>query len=606
MCGIIGYTGNKQVKDILIDGLQKLEYRGYDSAGLAIHNGSLRIIKSKGKVSQLMSLLPDSLDATTGIAHTRWATHGEPNEINAHPHMSVSGKLVMVHNGIIENVESIESYLVEKGYKFESETDTEVLLNLIEDEYHSMDDDLLAALISVFKKVEGSYALAIIERNHPGRITLCRKDSPLVLGVDKSGYYVASDIYAVSDYTDKFLFPENNEIIIADKNEDVRVYSEAGEIRDFKLKRFSARKKIPDRLGYDHFMLKEIHEQAEVISNQVSKKLNIEGLSANGRDFNTVISDTKRISILGCGTSWHAALIGKYLIEKHVRIPVAVEYASEYRYRDPVIDPHDLVISISQSGETADTIAGNKLAVEAGAVTMGLINTRNTSLVRDTDFQIYLDAGDEIGVASTKAYTAQIVQLSRLTAFLADIKGNETVSRELDIAFRALNGNLDNYLKSANNISDLAAKYAYSDNFLFLGRGLNFPTALEGALKLKEISYIHAEGYPGAEMKHGPIALIDTNFPTMVVLTDKESRLKMLSNIKEIKARNGKVIALITEDDETTEKFVDDVIRIPSVPDIVSPLLSVVPLQLFAYHVALLRGCNVDQPRNLAKSVTVE
>ncbi len=606
MCGIIGYTGTKQVKDILIDGLLKLEYRGYDSAGIAIHNGKLQVIKSPGKVSKLMELLPPELNSTTGIAHTRWATHGEPSEINAHPHTSASGKLVMVHNGIIENAAVIEAYLKEKGYVFVSETDTEILLNLIEYEYDRNNSDILKALTETFKMIEGSYALAIIEKGRSGRITMCRKDSPLIMGLGDTGYFVASDIYAVSDYTDRFLFPDNDDIIIADKKEGIRIFDGNGENKELEVRHFMAKKKNPDRTGFEHFMLKEIFEQPQIISELSESELVIEGRAPDGGTLAETLPGIKRIIILGCGTSWHAGLVGRYLIEKHVRIPVNVEYASEFRYRDPVIEPGDLVISISQSGETADTIAGHKLARRAGAVTFGIINVMNSTLGRDTDFQLYLEAGDEIGVASTKAYTAQIVQLSRLTALLSGIRGNGVKSVEVTEALGKISAGMETVLSEVDKISGLASKYAFSNNFLFLGRGVNFPTALEGALKLKEISYIHAEGYPGAEMKHGPIALIDINFPTLVVLTDKESKTKMMSNIKEIKARKGRVIALISDDDHDTEHLVDDIIRIPSVPDIISPILSVVPLQLFAYYVALLRGCNVDQPRNLAKSVTVE
>lgn len=584
----------------------KLEYRGYDSAGIAIHNGRMKVIKSPGKVSRLVDLLPGKLDSTTGIAHTRWATHGEPSEINAHPHISGSGKLVMVHNGIIENSPEIEKFLMGKGYSFISETDTEVLLNLIDYEYEQSGGDLLKAMISSFERVDGSYAIAILEKARPGRITLCRKDSPLIMGVDKTGYFVASDIYAVSDYTGQFVFPENNDIIIADNEEGVKVYDGKGREKELKISNFIIDKKKSDHAGYDHYMQKEIFEQPDIISGLSDSVLQIHGKAENGESMADILPGIRRITILACGTSWHAGLIGKYLIEKHVRIPVNVEYASEFRYRDPVIEPEDLVISISQSGETADTIAANKLALDAGAWTLGILNVRNSTLDRDTHFQIYLEAGSEIGVASTKAYTAQIVQLLRLTGLLAAIKGNGSSLGDIGVSLRQVSSSLQSVLAGAEKISDLATKYAFSNNFLFLGRGLNFPTALEGALKLKEISYIHAEGYPGAEMKHGPIALIDFNFPTMVVLTDRESRSKMVSNIKEIKARNGRVIAIINEDDDEAADLVDDVIRVPSVPDTVSPLVSVVPLQLFAYYVALLRGCNVDQPRNLAKSVTVE
>lgn len=606
MCGIIGYTGSKQVRDILIDGLQKLEYRGYDSAGIALHNGSMQVIKSPGKVHDLVEILPPELDSNTGIAHTRWATHGGATELNAHPHTSSTGKLVLVHNGIIENSAQIEGFLKDKGYSFISETDTEILLNLIEYEYLANGKDIKSALVKTFSLVTGSYALAIIEEDKPGRITLCRKDSPLILGIDKTGFYVASDIYAVSEYAGHFIFPGNNDIIIVENKSQITVYDGHGNEKKADIKEFNAAKKKPDRCGYEHFMKKEIFEQPDILSDLVDSEYKIEGHLSSGKNFNDILHSISRITIIGCGTSWHAGLVARYIIEKYARIPVIVEYASEYRYRDPVINSHDLVISLSQSGETADTIAANRLAADAGAITMGILNVRNSSLDRETDFQVFLEAGDEIGVASTKAYTAQIIQLSRLASIIAALRGNEAKSQEILDALSQISSNLRYFLEKNSNIKDLAQKYASSSNFLFLGRGLNFPTALEGALKLKEISYIHAEGYPGAEMKHGPIALIDIDFPTMVILSDNENRTKMISNIKEIKARGGKVIAIINEGDTEAGQIVDDVIKMPAVPDIVSPVLSVVPLQLFAYYVALLRGCNVDQPRNLAKSVTVE
>ncbi len=606
MCGIVGYTGTRNVKDILVEGLQKLEYRGYDSAGLAVHNGYLEIVKSKGNIDELRKKVIDMHDGTIGIAHTRWATHGEPSERNSHPHVSFSGDLVMVHNGIIENTDELKSRIKIKGYKCVSDTDTEVLLNYIDYKYQNNGKRILEALQDSLADVVGSYAIVIIEKAHHNRLVICRQGSPLVIGYDETGTYVASDIYALADHTDRFVFPDDGDIVIAGNNGIGEAFTSTGEAKVFCEKRYVIEDRGAGKDGFDHYMLKEIFEQPKIVSELVSGGINFESNIYSAKEIDKILEKIERITILGCGTSWHSGLIGRYIIEKYARIPVNTEYASEYRYRDPVITPGELVISISQSGETADTLAANKLAREAGAVTMGILNVRNSTLERNTDFQLYLKAGAEIGVASTKAYTSQLVIISLLTAYLGRLRGNGDNVSELAFSLQFLSGFMTEALKLSGVIKSIAHKYSVSDNFLFLGRGFNYPSALEGALKLKEISYIHAEGYPGAEMKHGPIALIDYHFPTLAIVTDRENRSKMISNIQEIKARGGKVIAFLSSDDKKTTSLVDDSLVLPSVPDVLSPILTAVPLQLFAYYIAVERECNVDQPRNLAKSVTVE
>jgi glucosamine--fructose-6-phosphate aminotransferase (isomerizing) len=606
MCGIVGYTGSEPAISILVEGLQKLEYRGYDSAGIAMNNGELEIIKSAGNIAKLQEKLPEKLEGFTGIAHTRWATHGEPNTNNAHPHKSFNGELTMVHNGIIENSEEIKEYLFSLDYEFHTETDTEVLLNLIEAEYLRCGKNLVKGIIGAIEKTEGSYAIAILTRDKPEEITICRKGSPLVIGIGKKGFYIASDIYAISDHTNRFIFPENGDIAVLGLNSKIDSFTRKGTRKILAEKQYFIEQNAADKNGFDNYMLKEINEQYEIISRLISKDLNFYTRSPESKNIDEVFKNTQRITILGCGTSWHAGLVGKYLIEKYVRIPVNTEYASEYRYRDPVIQKGDLVISISQSGETADTLAANQLARESGAITMGIINVKNSTLERETDFQLYLEAGPEIGVASTKAYTSQIVLITMMTSYLARIRNEKNGITKLQGVICKLPDLVKTSLSLSSDIKKIASKYSSSNNFLFLGRGLNYPSALEGALKLKEISYIHAEGYPGAEMKHGPIALIDLHFPTLAIATDTENYTKMISNIQEIKARSGKVIAIINESDKKIRKLADDYIVVPDMHDILSPVVSAIPLQLFAYHVALLRDCNVDQPRNLAKSVTVE
>ncbi|HUS86763.1 MAG TPA: glutamine--fructose-6-phosphate transaminase (isomerizing) [Bacteroidales bacterium] len=606
MCGIVGYTGTKGAAGILIGGLEKLEYRGYDSAGIAIYNGELRIVKSPGNIESLKNRLPRVVEGNSGIAHTRWATHGRPTENNAHPHESSSGRLVMVHNGIIENSNEIRTFLLKHNYRFKSETDTEVLLNLIEYEYLRCNRDIVKALQISLAKAIGSYALVIMSTDDPEELVICRGGSPIVVGFDDTGSYIASDIYAISEYTDRFVFPENGDIIVIDGKGIKSACTIAGYPRSLEEKMLISDYKTAGKDGFDHFMLKEIYEQPGIISDLANSEFIINSKGNKGTLFEDRFASTDRITILGCGTSWHSGLIGKYIIEKYLRIPVNAEYASEYRYRHPVITNRDLVISISQSGETADTLAANRLARESGAITMGLINVMSSTLERETDFQVYINAGPEIGVASTKAYTAQVVSLFLLAAKIASLRGDQDTEANLRDSIKLIPGAIRDVLDKANNIKEVADNYSSSNNFLFLGRGLNYPTALEGALKLKEISYVHAEGFPGAEMKHGPIALIDYHFPTMAIVTDKENLSKMYSNIEEIRARSGKVIAVVQSGNGSIGNMVDQIIEIPEVPDILTPIVSAVPLQLFSYYMALNRDCNVDQPRNLAKSVTVE
>lgn len=606
MCGIVGYTGNRQVLDILIEGLEKLEYRGYDSAGIAVHNGEMKIFKSQGNISSLKSKLPSRFEGTSGIAHTRWATHGIPNEINAHPHLSFSGNLVMVHNGIIENSEEIREELFANGYTFVSETDTEVLLNLIDYEYVVSNDNILQALINAQAKAKGSYAIVLLDKNRPGEQVICRHGSPLVLGLDDSGCYTASDIYAISEYATRFVFPENGDIIFAGIDGIREVYTAEGKKKSLEEKKYIVDGRLSGKDGFDHYMMKEIFQQPEIARDLLDKPLPVVSEKYSEEEIENIFRSIKGVTILGCGTSWHSGLIGRYLFERLARIPANTEYASEYRYRDPVIPSDNLVISISQSGETADTLAANTLVREAGAITLGILNVKNSTLERETDMQIYLEAGPEIGVASTKAYTAQLVRLAQLAERLAWVRGETVNSTLLNGDLRQMAETMTMILKRSGKLKMLADKYSDSNNFLFLGRGLNYPSALEGALKLKEISYIHAEGYPGAEMKHGPIALIDHNFPTMAIATDRENLSKMVSNIKEVKARSGRIIAIIQEGDESVKSIADDYFEIPNVPDLIAPMVTALPLQLFAYYISLNRGCNVDQPRNLAKSVTVE
>lgn len=600
MCGIIGHTGKQQTQSFLIEGLKRLEYRGYDSAGVAIIDEKINLYKNKGNIEALENYIPEIIAGTCGIAHTRWATHGKPNNENAHPHLSFSKKLVLVHNGIIENYQQIKNQLLQKGIAFNSDTDSEVLLNLIDLEY-CKSNNLQQAIRKSIAQVDGSFAIAIIEKSEPNKIYACRNGSPLILGEKNGEYYIASDAVAISAFANQIYYPEDNDLAILDSEVGVSVFNAEGDVRDVAWEELIQTNEQAHKNNFDDFMLKEIFEQPDTLRRSFMHTAN---------DFQTqnlidVVKKSHRIIILGCGTSWHAGLIGKYLIEKLARIPVEVEYASEFRYRHPVIRSTDMVISISQSGETADTLAANRLARENNAKTLGICNTQRSSLTRETDFQLYLNAGAEIGVASTKAFTSQVSILTQLALLIAEERSNKLTS-EIRNALEILPKHIESVLKQTEKIKQLALKFALANHFLFIGRGVNYPIAMEGALKLKEISYIHAEGYPGAEMKHGPIALIDYSFPTFAIATDKENRSKMISNIKEIQARNGKVVALIQEGDNETTQVADEVISIPTTADELIPILSTIPLQLFAYYTAKIRGCNVDQPRNLAKSVTVE
>lgn len=606
MCGIIGYTGINDSREILLKGLDKLEYRGYDSAGMAIFNGDISIIKTEGSIIELEKKTKGNIYGNTGIAHTRWATHGPPNEINSHPHLSASGNLVMVHNGIIENSEQIKSEFSKNMGTLKSETDSEILLNLIDYHYTNNGNILLDALQQSFKKCKGSYALVLMERSKPGKLTVCKKGSPIVIASNSTGAFVASDIYALSEYDDVFYFPEDGDIVFLDSEGISDTINKDGIKKNLPGTRYKIDIEENELGDFSHFMEKEVGEQPRIASKIIGEGFKIHSEGYNKTQIEDVFKNIKRITILGCGTSWHAGLIGRYLIEKFARVPVNTEYASEYRYRNPVIDPEDLVISISQSGETADTIAANRLAREAGAVTLGILNVSNSTLERETDMHLYLKAGQEVGVASTKAYTSQLIVLLQLTAYLCEKRNLTNVSQILKAELMKLPDLLSDVLASKGAIEKVAAKYSTYNNFLFLGRGINYPSALEGALKLKEISYIHAEGYPGAEMKHGPIALIDFSFPTLAILTDNGNREKMISNLREIKARDGKIIVVCTEDDLESQSIADDYIVVKEMPDILSPIVTAIPLQLFSYYIAVMRGCNVDRPRNLAKSVTVE
>ncbi|MCL3780967.1 glutamine--fructose-6-phosphate transaminase (isomerizing) [Prolixibacteraceae bacterium JC049] len=600
MCGIIGHTGQQATQQFLIEGLKRLEYRGYDSAGVAIQNGSIHLYKKKGNIAALEGYLPEKISGNCGIAHTRWATHGKPNNENAHPHMSYSKRLVMVHNGIIENYQMIKEDLMAKGITFSSDTDSEVLLNLIDWEF-SLTHDLIKAIKNALTQVEGSYAIAIIKSDEPNTIYACRNGSPLILGEKDGEYFIASDALAINAFANQIYYPEDKDLAIVHASKGISFMDENGVPKKIESEELVQTNDHAQKKDFEDFMLKEIFEQPDSLRRsfiQPSASSDIDHLVEKVKACN-------RIIVLGCGTSWHAGLIGKYLIEKLARIPVEVEYASEFRYRHPVIQSSDLVLSISQSGETADTLAANRLARENNAMTLGICNVKRSTLTRETDYQLYLNAGAEIGVASTKAFTSQVSILTQLALFIAKER-KEELSKNTMQALEALPAKIETVLKQSEAIKQLALKYALANHFLFIGRGVNYPVALEGALKLKEISYIHAEGYPGAEMKHGPIALIDYSFPTFAIVTDDENRSKMISNIKEIQARNGKVIALIQEGDNETAQVADEVISIPNTMDELIPILSTVPLQLFSYHAAKIRGCNVDQPRNLAKSVTVE
>ena len=611
MCGIVAYIGKQDAYPIIIKGLQRLEYRGYDSAGVALLNGSLNVYKKAGKVSDLAAFVKDkNLSGVVGMGHTRWATHGEPNDRNAHPHFSQSKDFAIIHNGIIENYASIKVELVKQGHTFESDTDTEVLVHLIEEIYVKADVALEEAVRLALGEVVGAYAIVILSKNDPNKLIAARKGSPIVVGIGKDEFFVASDATPIVEYTKNVAYLNDGEVaVIADGKLTVKTIG--NEIKIPFVQELEMKLEALEKGGYEHCMLKEIYEQPRSIADSMRGRFD----SRNGtlklgglREFETKIVNAKRIIIIACGTSWHAGMVAEYLIEDLARIPVEVEYASEFRYRNPVIYEDDVVIAISQSGETADTLAAIEMAKSKGATIFGVCNVVGSSIPRATHAGSYTHAGPEIGVASTKAFTAQVTVLTLLALQIAHKRGSIAESRFRQILneLEAIPQKVEKALQSNDKILAIAQEYKNARNFLYLGRGYGFPVALEGALKLKEISYIHAEGYPAAEMKHGPIALIDAEMPVVVIATKHGSYEKVVSNIQEVRARKGKIIAIVTEGDTQVKELADYVIEIPETDEILVPLVSVVPLQLLAYHIAVLRGCNVDQPRNLAKSVTVE
>ena len=614
MCGIVGYIGKKDAYPILIKGLRRLEYRGYDSAGVALLNGSgaLNVYKTKGKVDNLTEYCTDKdVTGCVGIAHTRWATHGEPSSRNAHPHYSQSHNLAIIHNGIIENYADIKQKLIAKGITFQSDTDTEVLVQLVEYIMVKKNLTLLEAVQVALYQVIGAYAIAIIDKREPNQIVAARKQSPLVVGIGDGEFFLGSDASPIIEYTDRVVYLEDGNIALIRLDEGLKVVSILGEEQELAVKKVDIDLGQIEKGGYPHFMLKEIFEQPECLTNCMRGRINVEGdhvtLSAL-IDYRRQLLHAKRIVIVACGTSWHAGLIGKQIIESLCRIPVEVEYASEFRYRNPVVTKDDVVIAISQSGETADTLAAVQLAKEKGAFIYGICNAIGSSIPRATDTGTYIHVGPEIGVASTKAFTGQVTVLTMFALALAEAKGTIDRQEYLKIV-KGLNHIpqvIEEVLQTNDKVKDLARTFTYAHNFLYLGRGYSYPVALEGALKLKEISYIHAEGYPAAEMKHGPIALIDSDMPVVVIATHNAMYEKVLSNIQEIKARQGRVIALVSKGDDTIAKIADEVIELPDVLECLEPLVATIPLQLLAYHVAVCKGKNVDQPRNLAKSVTVE
>ena len=614
MCGIVGYLGKKDAYPVLIKGLGRLEYRGYDSAGLALLNsdGGLNVYKTKGKVKDLDTFCKDkNISGTVGIAHTRWATHGEPSSVNAHPHYSESKNLAIIHNGIIENYADLKKKLQSKGLTFRSDTDTEVLVQLIEYIQNKKKLDLLSSVQVALHEVIGAYSIALLDKREPDQIIAACKQSPLVIGVAEDEFFLASDASPIIEYTDKVAYLEDGSIAVMKRGENLKVVDILNRELFQKIQTVDLNLVQIEKGGYPHFMLKEIFEQPECLTNCMRGRINVEATNVTLSaviDYKERLLAAKRIIIVACGTSWHAGLIGKQIIESLCRIPVEVEYASEFRYRNPVVTDNDVVIAISQSGETADTLAAVKLAKQHGAFIYGICNAIGSSIPRATDTGSYIHVGPEIGVASTKAFTGQVIVLTMLALALAKEKHtiDEDVYTKIVKGLSNIPEKMEETLKLNDRISRLSRIFTYARNFLYLGRGYSYPVALEGALKLKEISYIHAEGYPAAEMKHGPIALIDSDMPVVVIATRNAMYEKVLSNIQEIKARKGKVIALVSKGDETISKIADEVIELPDTEECLEPLLATIPLQLLAYHIAVCKGKNVDQPRNLAKSVTVE
>ena len=621
MCGIVGYIGSKDAYPILIKGLQRLEYRGYDSAGCAMLSAKehkLNVYKAKGKVSDLVKFAEGKdVSGSIGIAHTRWATHGVPSEVNAHPHVSQSGNLTLVHNGIIENYATLREQLKKHGFNFKSETDTEVLVQLIEYVMEKNAVDLPTAVRVALGKVYGAYAIAVIDSRNPNVLVAARKSSPLAVGVvdDNSEFFLASDASPIAEYTNHIVYLKDEEVAVIERGEQLRVYNLSGEKSETEIKEVDVDLSMLDHEGFPHFMLKEIFDQPNVLKDCMSGRV-IESpfthhpdvLLSAVRGHRRELLQAKRIVIVSCGTSWHAGLIGKQLIEHFCRIPVEVAYASEFRYSNPVIEPNDVVMAISQSGETADTLAAIQMAKEKGALIFGIVNGVGSSIARESDTGTYIHVGPEIGVASTKAFTGQVVVLTMIALALGMAKGTieEDEFEETIKELQLIPDKIKKVLEQNDKIQKLAVKFTFAHNFLYLGRGWNYPVALEGALKLKEISYIHAEGYPAAEMKHGPIALVDEEMPVVFIATHHKLYRKIISNMQEVISRKGHIIAIVTEGDEEIKNMVDEVIEVPQTLACLAPLLSVIPLQLLSYHVAVAKGLNVDQPRNLAKSVTVE
>jgi len=612
MCGIVGYIGPKEAYPILIKGLKRLEYRGYDSAGIALVNGKINLYKTKGKVSDLEAHVQHkNISGTIGMAHTRWATHGEPNDLNAHPHFSESEELAIIHNGIIENYGVLKEELENVGIKFKSNTDTEVLVQLIEYIYKSEKMDLVTAIQHALTQVIGAYAIVILSKKDPDMLIAARKGSPLVVGIGEGEFYLASDASPIVEYTRNVVYVEEEEIAILRRGAEIDIRTIRNQIKTPFVEKLEMDLGTLEKGGYKHFMLKEIFEQPKSIRDSIRGRVNVgmDTISMAGLiDFQERFLQAKRIIFIAAGTSWHASIVGEYLIEELARIPVEVEYASEFRYRNPIINETDVVIAISQSGETADTLAAIRLAKEKGALIYSICNVVGSSIARESDAGSYTHAGPEIGVASTKAFTSQVTVLSLIALFLARKKGtiSAPLFQKLIAELNRIPEKVEETLMLNDKVMEMAKVFTYARNFLYLGRGFNFPVALEGALKLKEISYIHAEGYPAAEMKHGPIALIDKKMPVVIISPTSVIYDKVVSNIQEIKARKGKVIAIVSQGDKMVAGLADYVLEIPETEEIFTPLLTVIPLQLLSYYIADMRDCEIDQPRNLAKSVTVE
>ncbi len=611
MCGIVGYIGHRSAGDFLINGLRRLEYRGYDSAGVAVVNGRLDVRKKEGKVSELAELLENNpVTGTVGIGHTRWATHGAPNDINAHPHAASDDRFALIHNGIIENYSAIRAKLREDGYVFTSDTDTEALVHLIDDVQKKTNLPLVEAVRQALTQVKGAYGIVIVSRDEPDQIICARNGSPLLLGVGEGENFIASDASPLIEFTRNVVYLNDGEMAVV-RRDGYEVMSIEGATVDKKVHKLEWDIEEIEKGGFEHFMLKEIMEQPEAIENSLRGRIRLESNQIKLGGLEDVMDrfvDAKRIIICACGTSWHSGLVGEYLIEKHARIPVEVEYASEFRYRNPILDEKDVVLVISQSGETADTLAAMRQAQQAGVLTIGVCNVVGSTIARETDAGVYLHVGPEIGVASTKAFTGQVTVLAMIALLLGKERGlldDEKLRHHLE-ALMAIPEQIRRMLNTDAKIRQIARDYRFASNFLYLGRGSNFPVALEGALKLKEISYIHAEGYPAAEMKHGPIALIDQFMPVVFIATRDAIYDKVVSNIEEVVARGGTVIAITNDDNEELDPLCEYVIRVPRTTEGFEPLLTVIPLQLLSYHIAVMRGCDVDQPRNLAKSVTVE